>query len=80
MSQTEESMSFRIETDNGELYVVAGHQIVTADNLEILAIGCAEIVQDGMSTVETIARINELGHCPYYPGPLVSGHSNGQGL
>ena len=48
----------------GELTLVAGRQIVSIDRLEVLGIGLASIVADGLATDETIEQILAAGALP----------------
>lgn len=49
------------------LVFVAGRQIVTAENLEVLALGCLPEVPDKMSMAETLAAVRRVGALPAVP-------------
>jgi len=44
-----------------ELSIIAGRQIVTAENLEILALGYATVIEDGLPIEDVIARVQAAG-------------------
>lgn len=48
-------------TDGTALNVVAGRQIVTAEQLEVLALGTSALVPDGYPITETLRRVRGLG-------------------
>jgi hypothetical protein len=56
-----------VHTDGAALSVVAGRQIVTAEKLEVLALGMASTVPDGYPVVETLRRVSSLGAIPVIP-------------
>lgn len=64
----DEHDSVVISNDAGaRVYVIAGRQIVTAENLEVLAVGCATVIPDGFGTRETIERVREQNAIPILP-------------
>lgn len=56
-----------VHTSGMTLNIVAGRQIVTAERLEVLALGSAFTVPDGYPIIETIQRVSELGAVPVIP-------------
>jgi hypothetical protein len=48
-------------TGGRELIVIAGHQVVTRERLEVLALCCAPRPESGLSLPETLRRTAELG-------------------
>ncbi len=50
--------------DRGELHLCAGQQIVTAENIEVLALGMATRVVDGASATETVDAVLAAGGVP----------------
>jgi len=60
--------------DAFELIIVAGRQIVTRERLEVLALGVAAAVPDGLATGEAIDKIRELNGLavlPWSPGKWI---------
>jgi hypothetical protein len=49
------------------LVAIAGHQIVTAERLEVLALCCAAEIADGGSLEQTIAAVRAQGGIPLLP-------------
>lgn len=61
-SATSEPVTIRITTGGGQqLYIVKGRQIVTAENLEILALGYDEDYPDGRPLHYTLKDLEESG-------------------
>lgn len=50
--------------DGVELYLVAGQQIVTAENIEVLALNMAARVEDGRTAPETVDAVLAAGGLP----------------
>ena len=51
-------------SDGRQLMLIAGHQVVTAERLEVLALCCEERPTGGRRLTETVERIGELGGVP----------------
>jgi hypothetical protein len=69
-SLTDESSSLTASRDSssGEIiYVVAGRQIVSAERIEVLALFCDTIISNGLSLIETVDAIQQLGGSPVLP-------------
>jgi len=49
------------------LYLIAGRQIKTADNLEVLALGTQESFREGLSLKELVPLIHDAGAMPVIP-------------
>ena len=65
---TSDDREVRVVHSSGmALNVVAGRQIVTAERLEVLALGSAVTLPDGYPLLETIQRVSELGGVPVIP-------------
>jgi hypothetical protein len=65
---TEETLSLKVTcSTEQELILVAGRQIVTAEGLEVLALGCRNIIDDGPSVVEAIETVRAAGALPVIP-------------
>lgn len=60
------SLAFRA-SDGDELWLIAGHQVVTAERLEVVAIGTTTPPTSGMPLNETIAQVREFGALPVLP-------------
>lgn len=59
---TEEALSLKLSNDDGaHLFVVSGRQIVTAERLEVLALGMADSVDDGLPIRDVIDRVQQSG-------------------
>ena len=52
----------------GRLLVIAGRQIVTAERIEVLAVGWRETIENGLALDATIAAIQDEGAVPVLPG------------
>lgn len=62
VTRTPDERQLRVtHTDGGTLNVVAGRQIVTAEQLEVLALGAYTLVPDGYPIAETLRRVRGLG-------------------
>jgi len=62
----EEALLIR-RSDGALLIAIAGHQIVTAERLEVLALCCAQEIADGASLEETVALVRQRGGVPLLP-------------
>lgn len=68
LGTTDESISLAAENrDGGTLYLLAGQQIVTAENLEVLSLLALPEIADGLGLAETVQRIRQLGGLPVLP-------------
>lgn len=62
VSETNESVSLRLEGDDGRrLFVVSGRQIVTDERLEVLALGMRDTVADGQPIRAVIEKVQASG-------------------
>lgn len=62
VSATEETISLRIEgSGDRRLFVISGRQIVTGERLEVLALGMADGVDDGLPVRDVIASVQDSG-------------------
>ena len=65
---TGEKVSLYAYNQRGEsLFLIAGHQIVTVEKLEVLALITTEKVTDGLTLTETIKAIIDNGGIPVLP-------------
>ncbi len=66
--ETDEVDSIRVHGDDDrEILIVAGRQIVTAENLEVLALATASERSDGAAISETVEWVIEAGGIPVIP-------------
>lgn len=68
LEETAEPCSLRARSSvGGELGLIAGHQLVTAERLEVLALGTALRPPDGLPLAETLGAVRDLGAIPVVP-------------
>ena len=66
--RTGEPVSLRLETDDAApLVLIAGRQIVTAERLEVLALGTLETFVDGVPVRAVLERVGEAGALAVIP-------------
>ncbi len=53
--------------DNLSLSLLPGRQIISREKIEILALGCPQLVEDGQPALDVIYQIIQLGHVPVLP-------------
>jgi hypothetical protein len=73
---TSDPLTLRVECAQGALYLIAGRQMATRERLEVLALGLAEPLPDGLSLLETIAAAQSAGALaviPWSPGKWLFG-------
>jgi len=58
---------FRKDSAENKLYIVAGRQVVTAENIEVLGLLSRKSVSDGLSLTETITSLQQAGAIPVLP-------------
>jgi hypothetical protein len=67
-SLTQEEESLKAHTADGrELYLIAGRQIVTAEDLEVLALGTAQHFEDGQPIQTVVTAVQQSGGLPVIP-------------
>lgn len=67
-SLTEEEYSLHARSVRGQsLFLIAGRQIATAENLEVLALATEAKIEDGATLEETVHRVSEAGAVPVIP-------------
>lgn len=67
-SPTSEAESLYAYTDQGqELCIIAGRQIVTAEDLEVLALGTAKLFDDGQRIDDVVDAVHQAGGLPVIP-------------
>ena len=65
---TEEPESLRIErTDGSFLFLIAGFQIVTSEQLEVLALSTVSEIPDGLPLEKTVAAVEKYRAIPVIP-------------
>jgi hypothetical protein len=65
---TEEDDSLVARRESGErLFLIAGRQIVTAERIEVLALGRDADIPDGLELAATLDRVRTLGALPVLP-------------
>jgi hypothetical protein len=67
LRQTEETGSVTAERHGQCLYIIAGRQIVTAESLEVLALGCEDFVPAGEPVRWVIDRVRSAGAIAVIP-------------
>lgn len=67
---TNEPESIRLHGPSGDLLLLAGRQVVTAERLEVLALGRDLEIPDGESLADTLARVREADAIPVLPWGL----------
>ena len=68
LKKTGESHSIYAETSpNQGMYLIAGRQIITSENLEVLALITDETFPDGSSLQDTLKMIRDAGGLPILP-------------
>lgn len=55
------------DTNDAQLAVIAGRQIVTEENLEVLALITSTVIPDGLSLAETVDAVANVGGIPVLP-------------
>jgi hypothetical protein len=66
--RTEEPISLHLQADDaGPLVLVAGRQIVTAERLEVLALGTAPCCEDGIPAEAVIKHVHAVGALAVLP-------------
>lgn len=66
--QTDEGYSLRVcEGKNRNLYIIAGRQVITSENLEVLALATPERFEDGGTLKTVIRTVIENGAIPVIP-------------
>ncbi|MDD3813794.1 MAG: hypothetical protein PHZ02_04030 [Desulfocapsaceae bacterium] len=58
---------FRNDAPEREIHIVAGRQVVTMENIEVLALFVKQGLTNGLSLHETVDRVKELGGIPVLP-------------
>lgn len=64
---TAEPEALRAVADGQELLIVAGYQVATREDLEVLAIGTRQRVPDGLEFFDTYAKVRATGAFPVVP-------------
>jgi hypothetical protein len=52
INRTSEENSLRISDGTNNIFLIAGHQIITSENLEVLALGTINRFQNGKSLMK----------------------------
>ncbi len=56
-----------VSNTNEKLFIIKGYQIVTKENLEVLALGLDARIADGLALEQTIAQVLRVGSMPVLP-------------
>jgi len=68
VTQTSENCSLTVRSaDRRAMHVIAGHQVVTQEKLEVLTLGTCEKIEDGTPIRTVIERSNALGAITVVP-------------
>ena len=60
VNHTDEALLLRLATEDArQLFVLSGRQIVTRERLEVLALGLADVVEDGLAISDVIRRVQD---------------------
>ena len=71
VNSTRDALALHLDCAEGALYLIAGRQMATRERLEVLALGLAEPLPDGLSLAEAVAAVQEAGALaviPWSPG------------
>jgi len=58
------AISIRRESDGLQLSLLPGRQVITSENIEVLALACPEMIDDGQPALDVIYQINQLKRIP----------------
>lgn len=68
LETTEETISLRARNRHSDtIYLIAGQQLVTAENLEVLALCVLPELPDGLDLRATVRRVRQAGGLPLLP-------------
>ncbi|MBB5347218.1 hypothetical protein JWG42_09870 [Desulfoprunum benzoelyticum] len=68
LEATEEAISLQARNRSGDtIHLIAGQQIVTAENLEVLALCALPEIADGIDLQATVRRVRQVGGLPLLP-------------
>jgi len=68
LEATGETISLQARNRNGDtIYLIAGQQLVTAENLEVLALCALPELPDGLDLQATVRRVRQAGGLPLLP-------------
>lgn len=62
--QRQDALLLRDRKGNGEFFLLPGQQIITAENIEVLALSTAERVEEGQSAADTVRSVRNAGGLP----------------
>jgi hypothetical protein len=65
--ETRDDLSVVLNRGTDIIVIVAGRQIVTAERLEVLALGCADIIRDGQPIREVLGQVSGRGAVAVIP-------------
>ena len=63
----DDGVSITMQREDRAVIVIAGRQIVTAERLEVLALGCERDVSDGQPVREVLGEVNDAGAVAVIP-------------
>lgn len=67
LSSADDEAMLATHEQGDRLWLIAGRQIVTTEKLEVMALGTAGLVVDGLSLKDTLGRVRALGALPVLP-------------
>ncbi len=67
LNVSDDQISLTRKLDGLSLNLIPGRQIISQEKIEILALGCQEIIEDGQPALDVIYQIIQLGQVPVLP-------------
>lgn len=64
---SDNQISLMRKIDGLSLTLIPGRQIISQERVEILALGCQEIIEDGQPALDVVYQIIQLGQVPVMP-------------
>jgi hypothetical protein len=58
------AITIKRESDGLQLSLLPGRQVITRENIEVLALACPEMIDDGQPALDVIYQINQLQRVP----------------
>lgn len=63
-SEVANELTLKRNRDSLEITLLPGRQVITKENIEILALACPEMIDDQQPAIDIIYQINQLGRVP----------------
>lgn len=67
LKQADEQAVSALHSEGDCLWLIAGRQAVTAEGVEVMALGTADALSPGQSLSETLSQVRQLGALPVLP-------------